>query len=109
MAVPPGLGDAQAAGGGAVSITRTTKPTRRLSTGTLVWSAGKYREVITIVGPGAILGFKLVGLRKVYEITSEEGYRHAVSVVVAKEKFEKAAKRAALKGKKWNPRTRRFA
>lgn len=71
-------------------MTPTTKPVVRVSP-----DRDAARNIIVIVGPGSLIGFRLKGTRKVYETTIAACYQRAVAMDVARRKAEKAAARKA--------------
>lgn len=56
------------------------------------------RNIVVIVGPGSLLGFRLKGTRKVFETTIHAAYSMAVKQEVAARKAAKAAARKLKKG-----------
>lgn len=68
-----------------MSITRTHTATKRLTPDR---DAG--REIVIIVGPGPLVGFRLAGTRKVHETTARACYEMAVKAEKARERAAKA-------------------
>jgi hypothetical protein len=91
---------------------RTTPRPRKnggLSTGVTVREStaiANRRSIVIIIGPGALIGFRLKGTRRVEETTVEACYAMAVKQRVAAEKEAKlAAKRpAGVSAKVWRGR-----
>lgn len=77
-------------------MTGTKKATKRISSG-LVHEAGKHREVIVVVGPGNIVGFRAKGCKKQYDLTAEACFNMAVK---AEARLKAKEKRKAKKKKK---------
>lgn len=71
-----------------MSLTRTHKATVRLTPDR---DAG--RQIVVIVGPGPLLGFRLAGTRKVYETTVRACYEMSVKAAKARERALKLANR----------------
>jgi len=69
-------------------MTNLTKPVTRTSNG-LVREAGKVREVVIILRPPNIIGFRAKGCRKEYQLTADVCYTMAVKAHVLAEKREK--------------------
>ncbi len=69
-----------------------TKPVRRISSGA-VREAGKIREVVIILRPPNVIGFRAKGCRKEYQLTAEVCYLMAVKADIAAQKREKQAKK----------------
>ena len=66
-------------------MTDLTKPVKRVSAG-LVRDAGKIREVVVILRPPNVIGFRAKGCQKEYQLTTESCYLMAVKAHVADEK-----------------------
>lgn len=76
-------------------MTPTTKATKRVSS-----DRWRGRNIIVIVGPGNLIGFRLKGTRKTYETTAYNCMEMAARAQANHERIEK------LKAKgKYNPRT----
>jgi hypothetical protein len=75
-----------------MSLTRTSKATVRLSS-----DRASRREIVVIIGPGPLIGFRLKGTRKVYETTVRACYERAVIQAVAAAKAARAAKRKGVR------------
>jgi len=71
-----------------MSLTRTHKATVRLTPDR---DAG--REIVTIIGPGVLIGFRLHGTRKVVETTVRACYDMAVKAAKARERALKLTKK----------------
>lgn len=71
-------------------MTPTTKPTVRESNERL-----DRRNIVVILGPGNLLGFRLKGTRRVYETTIGACASLAIKQHVAAERARKAAARKA--------------
>ena len=69
-------------------MTNLTKPVKRTSRG-LIREAGKHREIIIILRPPDVLGFRAKGCRKEYQLTAGACYTMAVRAHVADEKKRK--------------------
>jgi len=69
-------------------MTTIKKPVARTTYGT-VREAGKARQVVVIVRPPNVLGFRAKGCRREYQITTEVAYRMAVMATVAAERRAK--------------------
>lgn len=74
--------------------TPTLRPVSRLSTAR---DAG--RQIVIIVGPGELLGFRLKGTRRIYTTTVGACYSVAVKAEVRARQAEKIAKRKAKTGR----------
>jgi len=72
-------------------MTSLNKPVARTMNGQ-VREAGKQREIVVILRPPNVLGFRAKGCRKEYQLTAEGCYTMAVRAYVA---AEKTAKRKA--------------
>ena len=59
-------------------MTNLKKPVKRVSRG-LVREAGKLREVVVILRPPNVIGFRAKGCRKEYQLTAEACYLMAVT------------------------------
>jgi hypothetical protein len=75
-------------------MTDLRKPVRRVSRG-LIREAGKVREVVVILRPPNVLGFRAKGCRKEYQLTAEACYTMAVKASVLAQKRLKKQKRKA--------------
>jgi hypothetical protein len=69
-------------------MTPTTRPVSRLSTAR---DAG--RQIVIIIGPGELIGFRLKGTRKVLETTVGACYCMAAKALALRVKQEKINKR----------------
>jgi hypothetical protein len=69
-------------------MTNLTKPVKRISRG-FVREAGQAREVVVILRPPNVIGFRAKGCRTEYRLTTEVCYLMAVRAHVAAEKREK--------------------
>lgn len=76
-------------------MTKLTRPVRRVSSGT-IRERGRSRDIIVILRPPNVLGFRLAGCRHEYALTVEGCYTMAVRATIARERMErvKAKKRA---------------
>ena len=72
-------------------MTDLTKPVKRVSNG-LVREAGKTREVVVILRPPNVIGFRAKGCRREYQLTTDVCYSMAVKASVLAEKRQKARK-----------------
>jgi len=88
-----------------MSITKTTKAVKRESS-ELARYKRELRNVIVILGPGNLIGFRIKGLRTTLETTVGACVSMAAKQLAAARESEKAAKRKA-EGKP-PLRTRRF-
>ena len=70
-------------------MTNLSKPVKRISKG-FVHESGKVREVVVILRPPNILGFRAKGCRKEYQLTTDGCYTLAVKAHVLAEKRQKA-------------------
>ncbi len=77
-------------------MTDLKKLVKRISSG-LVREAGKIREVVVILRPPNVIGFRAKGCRKEYQLTTEGCYVMAVRAHVADQKKQKAKERKAKK------------
>lgn len=77
-------------------MTNLHKPVKRISSG-LIREAGKVREVIVILRPPNVIGFRAKGCRKEYQLTTDGCYTLAVKAHVADEKRRKAKERKKAK------------
>ena len=73
-------------------MTNLSKPVSRVSRG-LVREAGKLREVVVILRPPNVIGFRAKGCRKEYQLTAEACYTMAVRAHVAEAKKRKPKKK----------------
>lgn len=71
--------------------TRLTKAVHRVSSDR---DAG--REIVVILGPGALIGFRLKGCRKIVETTVRACYEMAVKAEVARRKAQRKIVRKAI-------------
>jgi hypothetical protein len=78
-------------------MTPTTKRTVRESSETSHYKR-QYRNIIVIVGPGNLMGFKLKGCKTVFETTVGACMSLAIKQQVQAEKAAKALKRKLKKG-----------
>ena len=69
-------------------MTNLSKPVKRVSAG-IVREAGKDREVIVILRPPNVLGFRAKGCRREYQLTTESCYVLAVRAHVLEQKKKK--------------------
>ena len=69
-----------------------TKPIKKVSEG-LVREAGKPRNVVVILRPPNVIGFRAKGCRREYQLTIESCYTMAVKASVAAAKRLKKQKR----------------
>ena len=73
-------------------MTQLTKPVKRNTNG-LIREAGKLREVVVILRPPNVIGFRAKGCRKEYQLTTEICYNMAVKAEIAyKKKIKKNAR-----------------
>lgn len=72
-------------------MTNLTKNVKRVTSGK-IREAGKIRNVIVIMRPPNILGFKAKGCRNEYQLTVEDCYTAAVRTEVEAGKTEKRKK-----------------
>ena len=70
-------------------MTNLTKPVKRVSRG-IVRERGKAREVVVILRPPNIIGFRAKGCRKEYQLTTDVCYLMAVRAHVADLRKQKA-------------------
>jgi hypothetical protein len=78
-------------------MTNLNKPVKRVTSGQ-IREAGAVRNVIVIMRPPNILGFKAKGCRREYQLTVEACYIMAVRASVSMAKKEKlAAKKSNAK------------
>jgi hypothetical protein len=82
-------------------MTNLKSPVKRVSAGT-VHEAGKDREVIVILRPPNILGFRAKGCRKEYQLTTDGCYVLAVRAHVLAEKKKKIAEKKKRRSKNGN-------
>jgi len=68
--------------------TKTTKPVVRESS-----AIDAHRNIIVILGPGELIGFRLKGTRKVYTTTVSSCYLKAVKAEIFAQRMAKAAAR----------------
>jgi len=71
------------------NMTNLRKPVKRVSAG-MVRESGKPREVIVILRPPNVIGFRAKGCRKEYQLTTDGCYVLAVKAHIAAEKRRKA-------------------
>jgi len=69
-------------------MTNLKRPVKRTSNG-LIREAGKVREVVIILRPPNIIGFRAKGCRKEYQLTAEVCYTMAVKADHAAKQREK--------------------
>jgi hypothetical protein len=69
-------------------MTKVKKAVSRESGGT-VYERGKHRNVIVILEPPDVIGFRLKGMRHVFRLTTEGCYMAAVKAEIALKKKEK--------------------
>ena len=77
-------------------MTNLTKPVKRVSSG-FVFESGKPREVVVIIRPPNVIGFRAKGCRKEYQLTTDGCYTLAVKAYVADEKKRKAKEKKVKK------------
>ena len=77
-------------------MTDLKTPLSRVSAG-IVREAGKPREIVVILRPPNVIGFRAKGCRKEYQLTTEACYTLAVKAEVA---AERRAKRKQKKAKR---------
>ena len=81
-------------------MTNLKKAVSRISSG-FIHEAGRAREVVVILRPPNVIGFRAKGCRKEYQLTTEGCYIMAVKAHVADMKKQKAKeKKAKRKSKK---------
>jgi hypothetical protein len=73
-------------------MTNLTKPVKRISNG-YIREAGKAREVVVILRPPDVIGFRAKGCRKEYQLTTSACYVMAVRAHVRDEKKRKKSKK----------------
>lgn len=78
-------------------MTRLKKAVKRESYGK-IFEKGKDREIIVIIRPPDVIGFRAKGLRKEYQLTTDVCYVLAVNAHVLAEKKKKAAEKKKRKG-----------
>ena len=74
-----------------------TRPIKRISSA-VIHEAGKIREVVVIIRPHGVIGFRAKGCRKEYQITADILYTMAVKASVAAVERLKKKKGRAVKG-----------
>ena len=79
--------------------THLTKPVTRISRGK-VREAGKPRNIVVILRPPNVIGFRAKGCRKEYQLTTEACYTMAVRAEVTAAKRLKAKERAKKRKRK---------
>lgn len=72
-------------------MTTLNKPVKRV-TGGLVREHGKPREVVVVLRPPNVLGFRAKGCRKEYQLTAEACYTMAVRAHVLAAKRQRSKK-----------------
>jgi hypothetical protein len=77
-------------------MTNLKKPVKRVSAG-FVRESGRAREVIVILRPPNVIGFRAKGGRKEYQLTTDGCYMLAVKAHLA---YERKQKRIAKKQKR---------
>jgi hypothetical protein len=60
-------------------MTPTTKPVRRMTTGT-TWTRGRSRRLAVTIGPGDIITIRAEKLRLGYQLPIETAFRYAARV-----------------------------
>lgn len=80
-------------------MTDLKKPVKRVSAG-MVHESGKPREVVVILRPPNVIGFRAKGCRKEYQLTTDGCYLMAVKAHVADEKRRKVREKKAKQGSK---------
>jgi hypothetical protein len=70
--------------------TRVGKVTKREVQGQGVYERSRWRSVIVTIEYPDLVGFRLKGTRRVFYMTAETGFMHAVKMWNAHEKAEKA-------------------
>lgn len=69
-------------------MTNLNKPVKRVSHG-FVREQGKAREIVVILRPPNVIGFRAKGCRKEYQLTIEGCYTMAVKATMAAERRTK--------------------
>lgn len=69
--------------------TRVGKVTKREAQGEGVYERCQWRPVIVTIEYPDLIGFRLKGTRRIYRMTAETGFLHAVKMWNAHEKSEK--------------------
>ena len=69
-------------------MTNLNRPVKRISQGR-VRESGKQREVVVILRPPNVIGFRAKGCRKEYQLTTEACYAMAVKADVADRRRQK--------------------
>lgn len=78
-------------------MTDLRKPVKRVSSG-LVREQGKPREIVIILRPPNLIGFRAKGCRREYQLTAEACYTMAVRAhVMEQKKAKKKAKKLAAR------------
>ena len=73
-------------------MTKLKKPVKRTGAGS-IREAGKLRDIVVILRPPNVIGFRAKGCRKEYQLTTEGCYTMAVRASVAAEKKDKIKRR----------------
>jgi len=73
-------------------MTKLKRVVKRTGAG-VIREAGKNREIVIILRPPNVLGFRAKGCRKEYQLTSEACYTMAVRADIIHQKKEKAKRR----------------
>lgn len=71
-------------------MTKVGSKTWTRETDSPVFEAGTFRNVIVCLAPGGVIGFRLKGTRRRYDLTAASCYMKAMTSVLFKEKMEKA-------------------
>ena len=77
-------------------MTRVKKKWSR-ETDSSVFEKGKNRRVIVILEPGGVIGFRLKGTRKTYNLTAAKCHMMALKASIFLEKKEKAGRKIKAK------------
>jgi hypothetical protein len=79
-------------------MTNLNKPIKRVSAG-IVKEAGMAREVVVILRPPNVIGFRAKGCRREYQLTTEVCYSMAVKAHVADQRRQKQKEHQIKRGK----------
>jgi len=74
-------------------MTDLTKPVKRVTNG-VVRESGRLRDIVVILRPPNLIGFRAKGCRKEYQLTTDALYSLAVKCHVAEEKKRTAKEKA---------------
>lgn len=80
-------------------MTDLKKPVKRISSG-LIRESGKRRNIVIILRPPNVIGFRAKGCRKEYQLTADVCYTMAVKAHIADEKRRRKQARKQQKTKK---------